>query len=109
PAISRLLPIATVGVVLHLEDVAADAKVALTLPDGAKAEVNLSEITGGKSQSLLAGAAVARLVTTATPVATTKAEEDFPAACHGPDGTLWVAYIAYTNRVESRRIEAPQI
>src|SRR5262249_46231384 len=32
-------------------------------------------------------------------------EDDFPAAAYGPDGTLWVAYISYTVRDESRRIE----
>src|SRR5262249_8330078 len=49
------------------------------------------------------------LITAAQPIAATKLEEDFPAACHGPDGTLWVAYMAYTNRDESRRLEAPQL
>jgi hypothetical protein len=109
PAISKMLPIDNVGVVLHLEDVAADAKIAIALKDGAKAEVNLADVLAGKAQSLLDGAAVARLITTATSIAATKAEEDFPAACHGPDGTLWVAYVAYKNREESRRIEAPQL
>jgi hypothetical protein len=109
PAISKMVPVATVGVVLHLEDVADDGKVAITLADGAKAQVNLAEVRAGKAQSLLGGAAVARLVTTATPIAATKLEEDMPAACHGPDGTLWVAYVAYQNREESRRIEAPQL
>src|SRR5215467_428602 len=50
-----------------------------------------------------------RLVTTATPVLTEKTEDDFPAACYGPDGTLWVAYISYTVKEESRRIEAPNL
>ena len=44
-------------------------------------------------------------MTTATPVATGKTEDDFPAACYGPDGTLWVAYVAYHVRDEDRRIE----
>src|SRR6202022_3357363 len=46
-----------------------------------------------------------RRVSTATPLVTTKTENDFPAAAYGPDGTLWVAYISYTLKDESRRIE----
>jgi hypothetical protein len=108
PAITKLEPVATVGVVLHLEDV--DDKTTLSiLHDGGKHGVVLGDVLAGKAQSLLDGAAVARLITTAQPIAATKLEEDFPAACHGPDGTLWVAYVAYKNRDESRRIEAPQL
>lgn len=108
PAISKLEPVATVGVVLHLEDF--DDKTTLSvLHDGAKAGVALNDVLAGKPQRLFNGDAVARLVSTATPIAGTKLEEDMPAACHGPDGTLWVAYVAYRHRDESRRIEAPQL
>src|SRR5262249_17787064 len=41
----------------------------------------------------------------ALPVATGKTEDDFPAACYGPDGTLWVAWVGYHVKDESRRIE----
>src|SRR5262249_46158643 len=50
-----------------------------------------------------------RLVSTATPVVTDKTEDDFPAACYGPDGTLWVAWIAYQVKEESRRVEPPNL
>ena len=50
-----------------------------------------------------------RLVTTAVPLADDKTEDDFPAAAYGPDGTLWVAYIAYKDRDDSRRIEAANL
>ena len=50
-----------------------------------------------------------RLVTTATPLTSGKTEDDFPAAAYGPDGTLWVAYISYHLRDESRRIEQKQL
>ena len=59
----------------------------------------------GKTVPLWDGAAAVRLVTTAVPLADDKTEDDFPAAAYGPDGTLWVAYIAYTDRDDSRRIE----
>src|SRR5262249_51930878 len=48
---------------------------------------------------------VVRLITTASPIVTDKTEDDFPAAACASDGTLWVAYISYTNRDESRRVE----
>src|SRR5262249_28014237 len=54
------------------------------------------------------GTAVVRLVSTATPAVVGGTEDDFPAACYGPDGTLWVAYVSYTLRDEGRRIEQPQ-
>jgi hypothetical protein len=105
PAVSKLEPLATVGVVLHLEDVSPDAKVTLKLKNGEKAEVALADVVAGKTQTLWDGTAQVRRVTAALPVAATAAEEDHPAAAYGPDGTLWVAYIAYTNRDTTRRIE----
>src|SRR5213078_511590 len=71
--------------------------------------VPLKEVLSGKTHAIQNGRAVVRLITTAAPVETGKTEDDFPAACYGPDGTLWVAYISYTVKEESRRIEAPQL
>ncbi len=105
PAITKLEPVATVGVVLHLEDV-DDKSTLSVLVNDAKEAVALNDVLAGKPQSLFKGAAVARLITTAEPLAATKLEEDHPAAAYGPDGTLWVAYIAYKNRDEARRTEA---
>ena len=70
-----------------------------------KAKVALKDVLAGKPVTILDGSAVVRLVTTATPVATGQTEDDFPAACYGPDGTLWVAYIGYHVRDDDRRIE----
>jgi hypothetical protein len=109
PAITKLEPVATVGVVLHLEDVQADAKISIALKTGEKADVPLSEVLAGKTIALWNGTAVARLLTTASPVAIDKTEDDFPAAAYGPDGTLWVAYIRYKHRDEGRRLEAASI
>ena len=107
PAVTRQEGIATVGVVLHLADVAADAVLTLDPPDKnkAKAEVALKDVLAGKTVPLWDGAAAVRLVTTAVPLAEDKTEDDFPAAAYGPDGTLWVAYIAYKDRDDSRRVE----
>jgi hypothetical protein len=111
PAVNKLEPIATVGVVLHLSDVRANASLTVT-PKSAtmeKATVPLSDVLSGKAHHLWGGRAAVRLISTATAVTSGKTEDDFPAAAYGPDGTLWVAYISYTVRDESRRIEQEQL
>src|SRR5262249_17679236 len=109
PVIARLEGIASIGVVLHLDDIKDDAKLSLDPrpdSDDKKATVALKDVLTGKPVALWDGAARVRLVTTATRITDGKTEDDFPAACYGPDGTLWVAYVAYTLKEEGRRIEA---
>jgi hypothetical protein len=107
PAVAAMEGIATVGVVLHLSDIQDDASLTITTArEGAeKAEVKLKDVLAGRTQELWDGKARVRLVTTATPLTSGNTEDDFPAAAYGPDGTLWVAYISYKLRDESRRIE----
>jgi hypothetical protein len=107
PAINRQEGIATIGVVLHLSDVQNDAtlSVNVTGEKKGKVEVPLKDVLAGKTQAIFDGQGVVRLVSTALPVATGKTEDDFPAACYGPDGTLWVAWVGYHVKDESRRIE----
>jgi hypothetical protein len=107
--VSRQEGIASVGIVLHLADARDDATLTLETKEGGHAKVNvpLREVLAGRAKPVWDGAASVRLVSTATPVVTAKTEDDFPAAAYGPDGTLWVAYISYTVRDESRRIEQP--
>ena len=90
PAVAKMEGIATVGVVLHLADVKPDAVLNLDLTGTEKAQVGvpLDEVTAGKPAAILGRRGVVRLISTATPVATGKTEDDFPAACYGPDGTL---------------------
>ncbi len=111
PAAMAREPFATVGVVLHLSDVQPDATLSLTVKERNidNEKVPLKDVMAGKKHRIQEGRAVVRLVTTATPVETGKTEDDFPAACYAPDGTLWVAYISYTVKDESRRIEAPPL
>jgi hypothetical protein len=99
-----------VGVVLHLADVKPDATLTVTAGQGREpAAVPLAGVLAGKAQLLWNGAAAVRLVSTATPVAKGKTEDDFPAAAYGPDGTLWVAYVSYTLKEEDRRVAPPQL
>lgn len=111
PAAVTLDPIATVGVVLHLAKVMPDATLALTMKEHEidNLKVPLNEVLAGKPFAIQNGRAIVRLVSTATPVVTAKTEDDFPAACYGPEGTLWVAYISYTVKEDDRRIEAPSL
>jgi hypothetical protein len=107
PAIARMEGIATIGIVLHLGDIQEDASLSIeTAHEGAQmARVALKDVLAGRTRELWDGQARLRLVTTATPLTSGKTEDDFPAAAYGPDGTLWVAYISYRVRDESRRIE----
>ena len=89
------LPV-SVGVVLHLSDVQPEAALTLELNEQAKEVVALKDILGGRNKLLKDETVSVRLVSTATPVATEKTEDDFPAAAYGPDGALWLAYISYT-------------
>jgi hypothetical protein len=111
PAFAKLEPIAPVGIVLHLGNVQEDAALSLTMKNGdlGKADVDLRDVIAGKTIKLRNGAAQIRLISTASPLVTAKTEDDFPAACYGPDGTLWVAYISYTVKEDERRIEPPQL
>jgi hypothetical protein len=111
PAVAKLEGIGTVGVVLHLADVRDDAKLRLNVTgqNKAKVEIPLKAVLAGKPQSILDGQGVVRLISTAVPLATGKTEDDFPAACYGPDGSLWVAWVGYHVRDESRRVEAANL
>jgi hypothetical protein len=104
--------IATVGVILHLSDVQANAELTVQpRPDGPEKPevVALKDVLAGKAKALWGGEAVVRRVTSAAPLTADKTEDDFPAAAYGPDGTLWVAYVAYTVRDEGRRVEQGQL
>jgi hypothetical protein len=107
--LARTEGVATVGVVLHLADVEDDATLTIDVEHEGKEKVAvpLKGVLAGHAKPVWDGAAAVRLISTATPVVTARTEDDFPAAAYGPDGTLWLAYISYTVRDESRRIEQP--
>jgi hypothetical protein len=109
PAINKMEPVATIGVVLHLENITEDAALLVDFADKefGKTEVPLKEVLAGKARTILNGLAVLRLISTATALAEGPTEDDFPAAAYGPDGTIWVAYVRYTVRDQQRRVEAP--
>jgi hypothetical protein len=111
PALARQMRIAWVGVVLHLADLQPDVTLVI---DGKgdkmpRVVVPLQDVLSGQRKPLWDGQAVVRRVSASTPVVTAKTEDDFPAAAYGPDGTLWLAYISYTIKDESRRTGSMQL
>ncbi|HEY1376670.1 MAG TPA: hypothetical protein VGF55_07740, partial [Gemmataceae bacterium] len=97
PAVAIREGLMAAGVVLHLADVQPDAVLTIE-PKGKefdRATVPLADVLAGKRVPFAGGKAVVRRVSAAAPVVTAKTEDDFPAACYGPDGTLWVAYVSY--------------
>jgi hypothetical protein len=110
PAVSKTEGLVAPGILLHLAEVTPDATLTLTLTgnDKGKAVVPLKDVLAGKSVEPTDGVAV-RLVTTTAALTKGKTEDDFPAAAYGSDGTLWVAYIAYTLKEEGRRVEAENL
>ncbi|MCS7166702.1 MAG: hypothetical protein RMI91_00045 [Gemmatales bacterium] len=111
PAVARLEGIDSVGIVFHLADLQPEAALHVEIPNRqpAKQVVPLGKVLKGERVYLWDKSAVIRLISTATPIVTEPTEDDFPAACHAPDGTLWLAYTAYRLRDPSRRIEASEL
>jgi len=114
PVITRLEGMATVGIVLHLQDITPNAAVAIEVgnPQFPRVQVPLADVFSNKPVKLWNGAAQVRLLSTTAPVELSpisKTEDDYPAAAYGPDGTLWVAYVSYKLRDETRRIEQPSL
>jgi hypothetical protein len=111
PAVIRMAGIIPVGIVLHLADIKQDASLALTVAGSKpeKVEVALKDVLAGQPKKVLDGAVRVRRISAAQPITRSQAENDFPAAAYGPDGTLWVAYIGYHLVEESRRIEVPSL
>src|SRR5207244_6138121 len=95
----------------HLSDItdAATPNIELNGAEKIGSKLSLKNVLAGKPESIFGGRGVVRLVSTAMPVATGKTEDDFPAACYGPDGTLWVAWVGYHVKDDSRRIEQQQL
>ncbi len=92
PAVTKTEGIDPAGIVLHLAELKDDAELTIELKnkEPGKAAVAVKDLLAGKHVPILGGSGVVRLISTATPLAVAKTEDDFPAACYGPDGTLWV-------------------
>ena len=88
-------PIADNGVILSLSGVGEDSVVKIATGPG-NFEFELSEIPHGKVLERLDGGVEIERVAATVPLATTKDDDDFPAATVGPDGAVHVAYVSFT-------------
>jgi hypothetical protein len=111
PALNAIEGVSTVGVVYHLSDVKPEAVLKLTVPDQEikDLEVPLKDVLDGKPTPVAQGRVLVRPITSTTALTKDAAENDFPAAAYGPDGTLWVAYIAYHLKDQNRRVQAANL
>jgi hypothetical protein len=101
-------PVDSVGVIFHIADIFPGAELTLSprRPDVQPVTVSLDEVLAGRPQTIWDGNAVVRRVTATVAVTGSNTDDDFPAAAYGPDGTIWLAYIAYALKDENRRTEA---
>src|SRR6266542_4995017 len=78
PAVAKMEPIATVGVVLHLADLKDDAALTIEPKEAGRAKqtVALKDVLAGKTHKLWDGAAAVRLVSTAMPITAGSKNED---------------------------------
>lgn len=111
PAVAKMEGISTVGIVLQLVELQPGAVLKLEPRDKEfePVAIPLDEAITGKARYFANEHGLVRRISVASQVALTQTEDDFPAAAYGPDGTLWVAYISYTLKEESRRIETTPI
>ncbi len=68
----------------------------------------LADVPDAASLRLLDGNVEVSRACAAFPVAAEATQEDFPAAAVGPDGTLWLAYVAYADTLEGEARQAAQ-
>jgi hypothetical protein len=63
--------------------------------DGGKASIRVAEVVFDRPTVFLGGALLARRLLSATPLAVSPTDNDYPAAARGADGAAWVAFVAY--------------
>ena len=71
-----------------------EAVLEIDTPAG-KAAIRLQDVGFDAPASYLDGQITARRLPAATRFAAAASDNDYPAAARGPDGTVWVAYVAY--------------
>ena len=63
--------------------------------DVGKASIAVASVAFDKPTILLGGTLLARRLPAATPLVVAPTDNDYPAAARGPDGAVWVAFVAY--------------
>ena len=91
----KRLPINDNGVVLRLDGCNENSQIEITTGPG-KFSLKLSEIPYGKNKMAINGNFEIERTPVVTPLAATWADEDYPTTVVGKDGTIYVAWLAFT-------------
>ena len=83
------------GVILRLDQTTAETALEIATPRG-DFRVSLAELAAGRPLDFLGGAVEARIIGNAQDLVVTSEKEDFPSGATAADGTVYVAYIAFT-------------
>ena len=94
-AAGGVMPMTDNGIVLTLSGAAPDATVTIDAKPG-KATVKLADLRLGQRVPHMDGQVEVERVPAASVLADTMADEDYPAAAVGKDGTVYVAYLSFT-------------
>ncbi|MBM4083294.1 MAG: hypothetical protein FJ272_00725, partial [Planctomycetes bacterium] len=92
-------PMGENGVLVTLAGVVEESKVDLATTRG-RVTFMLREMPFGKKLDFSDGAVQVDRVPTSAQLTSGRSEEDFPSAAVGPDGTIWVAYVAFTHGID---------
>ena len=95
-------PVVESGVIVAVADGTPHTQVEVQVP-GQKFSFTLGELEYGKRVRLLDGAVEVERVPSSVQLTNTAAEQDFPAAAVSSDGTVWVAYVEFTQNSEYER------
>ena len=89
------MPVNDNGIIVTLSGVAADTEVTFEAAPG-KQSVKLSELPYGARLIKLEGNLIIERSPAVMPLAETMADEDYPAVATAKDGTIYLAYLAFT-------------
>ncbi|HEX8910998.1 MAG TPA: hypothetical protein VF796_01465 [Humisphaera sp.] len=89
------LPMTDNGFVVLLSNVAADQPITIDAKPG-KATFKPADVPLGKKSAALDGNMEIERVPASTPLADSAADEDYPATAVAKDGTVYLAYVAFT-------------
>ncbi|MEA2736253.1 MAG: hypothetical protein QOE14_2704, partial [Humisphaera sp.] len=90
------MPMSDNGIVVTLAGIAADTSVTFDAKPG-NAQFKLADVPYGKPMAALDGNVQIERVPAAEELVGSNADEDYPAVAAGKDGTLVVAYLAFTH------------
>ncbi len=90
------MPIGDNGVVVTLNDVLPSSEIVITTKPG-EVKFKLNDLPYGKRLLQLGGNLEVERAPVSVVIADTPADEDYPAAVAGKDGTVYVAYVAFTH------------